>query len=405
MKFKTPKFTDVVVDSAGGMPAILTNDANKLLTNDGKTATWGISPTTILLSNLFSNAGVFAYTIPNWVSPTTATITLDPTFPSGTTLNSTTGVLSVPNGIQDLVARTYTITVFNISSNDLKTTSVIYNLLLTFPLPPIGQWQYTGEYGNASDTCCATSWVAPSGVTSVNVMVIGGGGGGYYNWANCGGAGGGMSWANCIPVTSGQSYCIIAGNGGCWDGGRGGKSCFPGMVGCGGGCGCCSGLFTLNPSALGVTCGGYGMVAYPDTAGGGGGGAGYSNGCCNVTTPGYAGIGGGGGSGTGHHSSTYGTGGGGGTGICGQGSSGTCGNAGYGHGTGSGGAGGSGGGCGKPGQPWSNGHGNGYACGGAYGGGGGGGGTSSGGGWGGPGAVRIIWGSGRSWPSTNTGSM
>jgi hypothetical protein len=278
-----------------------------------------------------------------------------------------------------------------------------------------GQQQYEGAYGQAGGQC-SYNWIAPSGVTQVNVMAIGGGGGGRYSWASCGGHGGGMVWANNIPVSPGSSYCVQVGRGGCWSGSTGGCSCWPGMNACGGCCGCYGGCFGFPGSVNGGSgscCGGYGMAAYNNTAGGGGGGPGYcSSAPANSVTSSHKGCGGGAGSATSHHSSTYGTGGGGGTGSCGMCcyttspvSCGCCGNAGYSHQTGSGGQGGSGGGCGRPGEPWSNGRGHGYSCGGQFGGGGGGGGTSHGGGWGGPGVVRIIWGNNRCWPCCNTHNL
>ena len=306
-------------------------------------------------------------------------------------------VLGVRNG--DLPAGQYRLASFNVP--------------VKFP-DPLGQQQYEGAYGQPGGQC-TFSWVAPAGVTSVNVMAMGAGGGGCQCWANCGGHGGGMVWANNIPVTPGQSYTVQVGRGGCWCGGEGGCSCWPGMIACGGCCGCYGGCFSFPGSVApsGSCCGGYGMVAFPDTGGGGGGGAGYCSAMpANSCSGGLCGCGGGGGTATSHHSSTWGTGGGGGTGSCGMCcytaspvSCGCCGNAGYSHQTGSGGQGGSGGTCGNPGEPWSNGQSCGYSCGGRFGGGGGGGGTSGTGGWGGPGVVRIIWGTGRCWPCTNTHNL
>ena len=289
-----------------------------------------------------------------------------------------------------------------------------FNVPVRFPEIPAGQAQYEGAYGQNGGTC-SFNWVAPTGVTSVNVMAIGAGGGGCSQWAVCGGHGGGMVWANNIPVTPGGTYTVQVGRGGCWSGTQGGNSCWPGMIACGGCCGCYGGCFSFPGSVTpsGTCCGGYGMVAYPSTAGGGGGGAGYCSAApANSQTANYCGCGGGGGSATAVHSSTWGTGGGGGTGSCGMccyaasnSACGACGNPGYSHQTGSGGQGGSGGACGLPGEPWSNGQSCGYSCGGTFGGGGGGGGTSGTGGWGGPGAVRIIWGRNRCWPCTDTHNL
>ena len=80
-----------------------------------------------------------------------------------------------------------------------------------------GQQTYTssGEY----------SWTCPSGVTSVSVVCIGGGGGGNGGGSGVGGAGGGggggLGYKNNISVTPGQSYIVVVGGGGAgdaWDG-------------------------------------------------------------------------------------------------------------------------------------------------------------------------------------------
>ena len=344
-------------------------------------------------------------------SPTRWAILNRGNLPSDATINNS-GLLTFPSAVSDGSTINYTFTIgFGNAAMPAGTyRSAGIAKAITF-LVVSGQQQYVGAYGQNGGTCTFT-WTAPAGVTKVHVMAMGGGGGGYYNWASCGGHGGGMVWANNIPVTPGNNYTVQVGRGGCWSSEQGGCSCWPGMVACGGCCGCYGGCFSFPGSVnggAGSCCGGYGMVAYPGTAGGGGGGPGYCSAApANSNTPNYCGCGGGGGSATNHHSSTYGTGGGGGTGACGMccyGSFGTCGNAGYSHQTGSGGGGGSGGGCGRPGEPWSNGQGNGYSCGGCFAGGGGGSGTSHGGGWGGPGVVRILWGNNRCWPCCNTHNL
>ena len=264
---------------------------------------------------------------------------------------------------------------------------------------PSGTTLYQGTQAGAAGGTQAFTWTAPPGVSQVSAVVIGGGGGGYYGWAVCGGAGGGLSYANNIAVSPGGGYTVQVGNGGCWSQASGGYSCFPGVIGGGGHCGCCSGCGCI--AGGGGTCGGGpGTITFPNTAGGGGGGGGYGPNQCWYSNSGHTGCYGGGGSAGSHHSSTYGTGGGGGTGVLGQGTNGTCGNnrSPATHQTGSGGGGGSGGQQGVPGEPWSNGQGHGYNCGGEYGGGGGGSGTSHGGGFGGKGAVRLIWGPGRNYP-------
>lgn len=268
-------------------------------------------------------------------------------------------------------------------------------LLLTANRGPSGGQQ-------AFTTAGTFSWTAPAGVTSVCVVCVGGGGGGLHissgTYSMSGGAGGGLGWKNNITVVPGNSYTVVvgaAGQGGAYPAGStsGGNSYFINSttvqgnggrygrynlatpastyVGDGGGAGGGTILGSRN---------GYG----PQGAGGAGGysGAGGRGGYSGAGSAYYplAGAGGGGGGGGNNGSNTgYG---GGGVGLLGEGSSGarTIG------GSGGGGSGGSGGA---------------NNVGGLYGGGGGGS-TISASGNGAGGAVRIIWGSGRAFPSTGT---
>lgn len=241
-----------------------------------------------------------------------------------------------------------------------------------------GQQAYT--------TAGTYSWTAPSGVTSVSVVAVGGGSGGGSGSSqggnDAGGGGGGLGWKNNIPVTPGQIYTVVVGAGGPYNTAgfdswfinattvKGGGASMPiggTFIGDGGGNG------------------GWGGEGQPTIGRGGGGAGGYTgqggNGGtgsipANNADPGSGGGGGGfGGTGTGSGAA------GGGVGIYGLGSSGAGGVNGsvYGKG-GSGGTDGS------------------AAGGGLYGGG-----QSYGNsGPGGNGAVRIIWGPGRSFPSTLT---
>jgi hypothetical protein len=237
------------------------------------------------------------------------------------------------------------------------------------PVPAVaGQQAYTspGSY----------SWVAPAGVTSVSVVAVGGGSG-------SGGGGGALAYRNNIAVTPGSSYTVVVGAGG-----AGGTQ--PGNPGNSG----YASSFTANgqtTTAGGGTAttggapsgyydgGGSGGVTSGNSGYNGGGAGGYSG---NGGSIAYNGAAGGAGSGGGGAAGDWAYNAGGGVGILGQGASGT-----------SNGQGGSGGGNGGSSAP-----------GGAYGG--------SGCGWngssataGGGGAVRIIWGTGRSFPSTNTQNM
>jgi hypothetical protein len=253
------------------------------------------------------------------------------------------------------------------------------------------------------------SWTVPTGITTISSVVVGGGGGGAGNGGSgvygLGGGGGGLSYAVSIAVTPGETLTIDVGAGGAGggiSGTSGGNSSIKRgattlLVANGGGGGqrTSSGAPVSGGSggaALGYSGGGNGGgggTASSNTRGGGGGGAGgYSGNGGNggtVSTPPESGAGGGGGGGA--EGSAQGNGGGG-VGILGEGSSGASGGGG-----GSGGSNGVNSGNSNPGS-------NTAVHGGLYGGGGSGGdnfGTT-----GGNGAVRIIWGDGRSYPSTST---
>lgn len=323
------------------------------------------------------------------------------------------------------------------------------------------------ETGQAAFTTPGTySWTAPF-TSNVSVVAVGGGGSGtnqpslaVYNRNFRGGGGGGLAWVNSIPVVPGKNYTVVVGAGGYYikigpnnyaqqlagdsyfinvntvRGGAGSSSVENGVGGEGG-------TFTAS-NAHGTFGGGIGGSGgnWNSTYGGGGGGGagGYSGKGGNGQAAGVLGTyvdyatyssnfaesgqGGGGGGGAATSdiglSPNSGTGGaGGGVGLFGQGASGQGGNN---QRQGSqnnlyarnkGGAGGSSGSAGGDGAS-SDGSSNLYpspGTGGAYGGGGGGGwGFSASapneiGSYGGGGAVRIIYGNNRAFPSLNTSDI
>ena len=272
----------------------------------------------------------------------------------------------------------------------------------SFGAPP-GQEAFT--------TAGTFTWVAPTGVTKVSAVAVGGGAGGIT--VNGGGAGGALGYKNNITVTPGDSYTVVVGNGGA------GKTAFsPGsnnagvassfintctVRGGGGPAGNSTSTFTGDGGGVGGTGGNFG----------GGGAGGYSGkGGNGGSQAGLGGAGGGGGAGGTCccFIVTWGSGGGGGVGLNGEGANGTAG-ANGGVGPSAGGAGGGGGSGGNAG-----GFGGSGCCatpggsGGLHGGGGGDGifcpcglFRCSQGGSGARGAVRIIWpGCARSFPSTRT---
>jgi len=279
------------------------------------------------------------------------------------------------------------------------------------PDSPSGQQEYItpGTY----------SWTAPAGVTSVCVVCVGGGGGGMYYGAGSttstfqmnGGGGGGLAWVNDIPVTPGNSYTVVVGDKGltgAYSAGStsGGDSYFIDATTCRGGGGrygrysqtSTGGTYTAS-GAYGTSGGGNGGDALNNIGTGpasGGGAGGYSgdggDGARSAFSPGSGGGGAGG-----DPSDNNTSGGGGGVGIYGEGASGS-----------TAGAGGSGGGNGNNTKVLGGSN----FRGGDFGGGGGG---SAADDWGvvgtktmldgGTGAVRIIWGLGRAFPSTNTADV
>lgn len=296
-----------------------------------------------------------------------------------------------------------------------STTSGMNSLAEIISSPPPGSVSFT--------TPGTFSFIVPEGVTRISAVAIGAGASGGYTWANSAGGGGALAYANAIPVTPGQSISItvpprISSQQ---------TSAASAVVGSffsaqGGTHGATSTRAT--PVAGSVTpLGGNGGLCSSNGYGGGGGAGGYSGaggdgsyGVTGSSSPnGGNGSGGSAAGGYGYQSSTYSFGGGGGVDIFGTGLSGTnpssmaqgndwsyitSSNNGY------GGKGGSGG---EQGSPNSNstqsfyGRTTYHGEGGRYGGGGAGGGTSvsstaqfcSGA----QGAVRIIWGAGRSFPN------
>ena len=267
------------------------------------------------------------------------------------------------------------------------------------------------------------SWTCPDNVYDVCVVCVGAGGGSTRDEQGAGG-GGGLGWANGIQVQPGQSYTVFvgakgtpaspgnyAGNGGtsyfidtntCYGGGGGGtgrdnngSANRPGYGGQGGTYGGSGGSQQGggmggnggdgNRSGLndtGSSCGGGGAGGY---SGNGGQGGHYTSGWGTGTS----GSGGGGSGGYAGSSESYG-GGGGGVGLLGEGPSGQVSSSNGGRGNGGSGGGNGGGNTGNdPDVP-----------GGDYGGGAGS--NDQWGSYGGVGAVRVIWGPDRAFPSTNT---
>ena len=179
-----------------------------------------------------------------------------------------------------------------------------------------GQQQYT--------TAGTYSWVAPSGITNVSVVCVGGGGASIETNAR-GGGGGGLGWKNNISVSPGSSYTVVVGAGGAsGNAGTGEQSYFnsPSLVAGGGGTSSTAGTYIGDGGGNGGI-GGTKATGY----GGGGGAGGYTgNGGAGGNANGNNGSAGSGGGSGGGGGGTTGRGAhGGGTGILGQGADGAAG--------------------------------------------------------------------------------
>lgn len=233
------------------------------------------------------------------------------------------------------------------------------------------------------------TFVVPAGVTRICAVCVGAG---ANSTGQNGGRGGDLRYINNLAVTPGESLTITVGtSGGLSRIARGGTNLLTARGGT-------SGTSTSTGGDVGGGNGGNGAsfnAGSPGRAGGGGGAGGYSGngGAGSNTGNGGTGSGGAGGGGGAGYGGARAGGAGGGVGLLGQGSSGAGGTASpntSNDGTrGAGGSGGTGGG-----QTW---HGGSYGGGASS--------RSNSNGDGGPGAVRIIWGEGRAYPSTNTGDV
>jgi hypothetical protein len=364
------------------------------------------SASSTVTSGFYSGSqSISTFQATNAVGGTVTHTLLSGSLPSGLTLG-TDGVItgSISSG-----SGTSTFTVRAVSNGITIDKAFTWNWSVVVP----GQALFGTNVGTGT-----FSWTAPTGVTSVNVVAVGGGSSGGQSWSYAAGSGGGLGWKNNITVVPGQTYTVRVGRGPSYSNGDnyGGASFFinTSTVAGGGGTHASFGgqdyaVGTRNGYGGGYVGDGGGQGGNADNYQGGGGAGGYTGRGGNQ----YSGYqpsptDSGGGAGGGYYSSTYGSGAGGGVGLTGRGTTGSGGYYMYNpfqgynntYSYGSGGAGGSGGNNGGYGEnPFSS-TGNYGPAGGTYGGGGGGPGSSGWpGGAGGQGGVRIMWGGGRSFPN------
>ena len=213
----------------------------------------------------------------------------------------------------------------NVSVSDFAGQQALYTLSDISVATSQAQYTSSGTF----------SWTAPAGVYEVSVVAVGGGGGGARgNNAATGAGGGGLGWKNNIPVTPGQSYTVVVGAGGNIGtnvGGNGGDSWFitSNTVRGGGGAGALANSSSNRAGGNfvgdGGGVGGIGAGRRNTSSAGGGGGAGGYTGAGGrgggISGNSGAGAGGGGGGG-GYGGSGDTAGAGGGVGIFGAGASG-----------------------------------------------------------------------------------
>jgi hypothetical protein len=262
----------------------------------------------------------------NPASPTSSTtITLSKVTGGGTLTGTLTGTIATSGNSVTISTPVYSIA----DTMTLKATATIGETSLTAVTS--GNIVFTPAAINSTFTTSG-SWIAPIGVTSINVECWGGGGGGGGGTLKASGGGGGGVYAivNSFTVTPGNSYPYNVGAGG-GSGAAGGSSSFntstciaaggtaglagtPGAGGAGGSASASTGT-TKYSGGAGATGSNF------NYGGGGGGSAGTgSNGTTatngtGATAVAGGGQGGNGGSGTGNGSAGTGPGGGGGGGI------------------------------------------------------------------------------------------
>jgi hypothetical protein len=100
-----------------------------------------------------------------------------------------------------------------IAATDNFGQSTTHNILCTYEYPNVvGQqtWVGTSTTGYNSTRGSSHTWTCPANVYFVHALCVGGGGHGSIK----GGGGGGLGWKNNIPVVPGQTYPLFVGRGG-----------------------------------------------------------------------------------------------------------------------------------------------------------------------------------------------
>ena len=120
---------------------------------------------------------------------------------TGTLSTSGSGTITI-NGLTSGTSYTFTVYATNAAGNGASSSA---SNSITIPLPRGAALYCTpGTY----------TWYAPTGVSKVSVMAIGGGGGAIPGYAQSGGGSGANIYQNNWPVTAGSGYTVVVGSGG-----------------------------------------------------------------------------------------------------------------------------------------------------------------------------------------------
>jgi len=138
--------------------------------------------------------------------------------PSGASLDSNTGVISGFNAVGSNTTSNFTVR----ATSSVGPTTQDRAFSITVNAPVIQTFTSNGTFS------------VPSGVTSVNVLVVAGGGAGHDNNSGGGGAGG-LIYRAGFPVSPGGSVPVTVGPGGVGNNANGSNSTFGSLTAIGGG--------------------------------------------------------------------------------------------------------------------------------------------------------------------------
>ena len=313
--------TQIVANYTTSVPANASNLVAYYKCDQSSGTTLTDATANALTANLVSGAtfstsgiplsGAGTYSTYAWsTSATSSAVVVSPTTTTqySVTVTASAGCTQATSVIT-ISASSPTIAIASVSNNFCAGGTTTINAFGLAGTPTVVSFTATGT----------STWTAPSGVTSIQLLVVGGGGGGGFDGGGGGGGGGVLSYSN-FAVTPGTTYSLSVGAGGAWapgysaNGSLGGNSTFGTVTalggdggydnhaqqqvgagngrtgGSGGGQGAPDG--TISGPGYGTSGQGYnGGASTLNTCGGGGGGAGAVGGAAGNNAPGNGGIG------------------------------------------------------------------------------------------------------------------